>query len=422
MPRRAKAKGLYQRGPYWLDWDRRRDGSLRSPNLAIFHYDPGAGRIRSVSAGTADVDGGKLALDRLYLQNTHGDAICPTCGQRRVGGAGYLVTAAIADYHAGIGSERESAKAIAARLNHVVNYIASLPSAVITCEQIDGPWIERFRAWAAKQPIVSPSGKKRTRSLGTIENSVLQLAAAINAAHRRGDASRPAQFRAIPVKSLANTPHRRLTIEQLAAAFRYASDPAYPIKRRGLLRFLQISVATAARPDAAHDVSTDPKRGQWNSDARVLALNPKGRRQTKKYRATVIVPWQVARLLDQATPGFFVPAKSVRSAWDSMCDDLDWPKDGENGTKLIRRSIAQLLRDPARAVPTEQLELQLGHRRLDSVTDLYAAFDPAYLRAATAALEAIIDEIEALVPGAFHRNDTGKETNIVPIVAAKKAR
>ena len=419
MPRRAKAKGLYQRGPYWLDWDRRSDGALRSPNLAIFHYDPGTGRVRSASAGTADLEGGKLALDRLYLQGTRGEAICPTCGQRRIGGAGYLVSAAIADYHAAIGSGRTSAQAIAARLQHVISYIASLPSVAVTCEQVDGAWIDRFRTWAGKQPIISPTGKRRQRSLGTIENSVLQLAAAINAAHKRGDSSRPAQFRAIPLKSLANTPRRRLTLDDLAAAFRFATDERYPIKRRSLLRFLQISVATAARPDAAHDVSTSLVRGQWHSETHVLALNPKGRRQTKKFRAIVRVPWQVARLLDQSN-GFFVSSKSVRSPFDSMCEDLGWPKDGENGMKLIRRSVAQLLRE--RDVPAEQLELQLGHRRMDSVTDLYAAFHPAYLREATKALEVIIDEIEARVPGAFLRSDTGKEANIVPILAAKKAR
>jgi hypothetical protein len=331
------------------------------------------------------------------------------------------VTAAIADYHAAIGSERTSAKAIAARLQHVLGYIGSLQSAAVTCEQVDGRWIERFRTWAASQPIVSPSGKERSRSLGTIENSVLQLAAAINAAHRRGDAARPAQFRAIPLKTLTNTPRRRLSLDELSDAFRFATDQRFPIKRLALLRFLQISVATGARPDAAHEVSTAPARGQWHSDSLVLSLNPKGRRQTKKYRATVRVPWQAARLLDQVE-GAFVPAKTVRSSFDSMCEALGWPKDGENGTKLIRRSVAQLLRDPKHAVPAEQLELQLGHRRLDSVTDLYAAFDPAYLREATTALENIIDEIEARVPGAFHRSDTGKGTNVVPIIAAKKAR
>ena len=58
-------------------------------------------------------------------------------------------------------------------------------------------------------------------------------------------------------------------------------------ERASLRRFLMISVATWARPDAAHDFSTDPKRRQWNSKARILSLNPRGRRQTKKYRATV---------------------------------------------------------------------------------------------------------------------------------------
>ena len=419
MPRRATAKALYQRGPYWIDWDRKRDGSLRSPNLAVFHYDAATGRVRSTSTGTAELEGGQNALDRIYLQGTRGDAICPTCGQRRIGGAGYLVTSAIADYYTSIGSERASASAIAARLAHVTAYVASLPNPAVTCEQVNEEWVTRFRAWATKQPIVSPTGKARQRSLGTIENSVLQLAAAITAAHRRGDASRPAQFRAIPVKSLANTPRRRLSLDEFAEAFRYAADPRYPVKRRALLRFLQISVATAARPDAAVDVSIAADRGQWHSDSRVLNLNYKGRRQTKKYRATVRVPWQVARLLDE-TKGLFVPTKSVRGAFDSMCDDLGWPKDREHGVKLIRRSVAQLMRE--RGVPSEQLELQLGHRRIDSVTDLYAAFDPTYLRDATAALEAIINEIEARAPGAFLRSNTGKETNIVPIVAAKKAR
>ena len=82
--------------------------------------------------------------------------------------------------------------------------------------------------------------------------------------------------------------------------------------------------------------------------------------------------------------------------------------------KLIRRSIAQLLRDagtprawseewrdPARKVPTEQIEVQLGHRVIDSVTDLYSAFDPDYQHAATAALTAIIDAIIERCPAAF---------------------
>ena len=31
---------LYRRGKYWLDWDRKADGALRTPFLTIFWYDP----------------------------------------------------------------------------------------------------------------------------------------------------------------------------------------------------------------------------------------------------------------------------------------------------------------------------------------------------------------------------------------------
>lgn len=417
MPRRAKAKGLYQRGPYWLDWDRKRDGTLRSPNLAIFWYDAERGRIRSTSTGTGEEREGRAALDRHFLTTTEGSTICPTCGQRRPGATGYFVTDAIADY-----LSIKDDTIISARLAHVLDYIGTLPSPAIRCEQVNEDWVAGFRKWATVQPVVHTSGKVREkpRALSTVENSLIQLAAAIRRAHARGDAARPPQFRPIPTKELNQTPRRRLSIDELAAAFRYATDPRYPSKRGALHRFLIASVATAARPDAVHDINVDQARRQWSEDTRVLALNPAGRRQTKKYRATVIAPWQFALHLKGAK-GFYVGASSVRSAFDSMCDELGWPKDGEVGMKIIRRSIAQLLRDPARGVPTEQIELQLGHRRIDSVTDLYAAFDPAYLRDATRALEAIIDEIETRVPGAFHRKDTGDGATVIPLRGAKSA-
>ena len=437
MPRRAKAKGLYQRGPYWLDWDRKTDGSLRSPYLAIFWYDAERGRIRSAGTRSDDLDTAKQALDRHYLQHTEGEAICPTCGQRRTAATGFMLVRAIADYLASH-DHLVSIDAVRARLAHVLRYVAVTGAPDVRCERIDEDWVRRFRAWLAAEPVVSTAGTVRTepRSAGTIENSVIQLAAAINTAHKRGDTSRPAQFQPIPTKELNRTPQRRLTIEELAAAFRYTQEETHRANERvALHRFLMISVATAARPDAAHAFSLDPAKRQWNPDRRVIALNPAGRRQTKKRRATVIAPWQFARRLDGITKGSFVPVISVRSAWDTMADHLGWPRDGEGGMKIVRRSIAQLLRDagtprawskqwraPKRKVPTEQIEAQLGHNEIDSVTDLYAAFDPDYLAQATAAIEGIIDSIEALCPGAFHRSDTGDAGKIVPIGASKKAR
>jgi hypothetical protein len=65
------------------------------------------------------------------------------------------------------------------------------------------------------------------------------------------------------------------------------------------------------------DISTDHKRHQWHSNARVLALNPVGRRQTRKRRAIVPIAKQFAPHLDE-TKGFYIPVDSVKSAWESM--------------------------------------------------------------------------------------------------------
>ncbi len=414
MARRPKKRGLYDRDAYWLDWDLRSDGSLRSPYLAIFWYDAERGRNRSVSTRTADLAAARKALDRHYLQHTEGELICPTCGQRRNGPADMLVLRAITDYLT-THEELPSFGAVRPRLNHVVRYIATLETPDVRCSKVDEAWIARFRTWLGNQPVITSSGGVRSapRSLSSIENSVLQLAAAINAAAKRGDISRPAQFKPIPTKELNRTPQRRLSIEELADAFRYATDPKYPTKRFGLHRFLMLSVGTAARPDAVHDFSTKPERRQWNPQRHVVALNPAGRRQTRKRRAIVIVPRQLGERINEVD-GFFVPFVSVKSAWETMVKNLNWPTDGEGGMKLIRRSIGQLLRDagtprawseewrdPALKVPGEQIEVQLGHRVIDSVTDLYAAFDPDYQNSATNALGAIIDAINELCPTAF---------------------
>ena len=101
MPRRAaQTQGIYRRGSLWLDWDRRANGALRSPNLAIFWYDGERGRIRSATTGTGDVQAAKQALDARYLVTTRGDAVCPTCGQVRQAARGHLVVTAIANYQA----------------------------------------------------------------------------------------------------------------------------------------------------------------------------------------------------------------------------------------------------------------------------------------------------------------------------------
>ena len=408
MPRKPRSTHLYERGGYWLDWDRKTDGTLRTSYLTIFWYDSSKGRIRSLSTRTDDAGKARIVLDNHYRRHSQGDQICPTCGQVEQGTSNAFVLQAITDY-LGVKEFAAAAPSIRPRLAHVVNYIATLPSPAITCVQIDEDWIAGFRAWLGEQPLLSSAGSElpRKRSLSTIENSVSQLAAAINASKS------PLLFKPIQTTELNNTPTRRLTICELSAAFRYATDPRYPVKRCGLHRFLMFSVATAARPDAAHDFSTAGDRRQWNKERQIICLNPKGRRQTKKYRPAIAAPRQFVAALEQ-TDGPLIASVSVRSAWDTMVDFLGWPREGEGGMKLIRRSIAQLVRDagtkrawseewrdPSRRVPADEIELQLGHRKLKNVSDLYAMFDPDYLEHVTIAIEGIIDAIIKNVPSAF---------------------
>ena len=389
MPKSRRQKPLYTRGPYSLF---PRPGR----NHEIIWYDGERKRERSVSAGSSDDEAAKAALDRLFLQTHRGENICPTCGQVRQGRESQFVTAAIADYLIGV-EAKPSFKAIASRLDHVLTYIGTLASAAVRCVDVDEAWIAKFRAWAAAQPIVSPTGITRDRSPSTIENSVLQLAAVINAAHDRHNTPFPAAFKSIPVSEVNRSPQYRADIATIARMFAYALEPNK--KRGNLLAFLRGAVATWGRPDAVLDIDTDPKRRQWFPAAQVLALNPDGRRQTRKYRATIPVPRQFAACL-AVTRGKLVPVASVKSAWEGMATELGLPKDGEAGTKLIRRSVSQIARKKLGEEHWVQGRIMLGHHKA-STSDIYALPDPANLGRVLAVTERIIDQIEKAAPGAF---------------------
>ncbi len=160
--------GIYQRGGLWLDLDRGRDGKARSPNYHIFRYSPEKGRIVSTSTRASDVEAAKRALDRVYLQESRGAAVCQSCGQMLPEAHGFLIADAIANYQLEVGDFRTSSEAIAARLAHVLDYIETLPRQDVACEDVDERWVGRFRQWMAAKPIVSKYGKSKPRTLATV--------------------------------------------------------------------------------------------------------------------------------------------------------------------------------------------------------------------------------------------------------------
>jgi hypothetical protein len=234
-------------------------------------------------------------------------------------------------------------------------------------------------------------------------------------------------FKTIPTTELNRTPQHRSDIAELAAMFRYCLEPKARTdrdrarrrrERENLLRYLRASVATWARPDAVLDISTDARRHQWHAKARVLVLNPLGRRQTRKRRATVPIARQFAPHLDE-TKGFYIPVDSVKSAWESMAAELKLPGDGESGMKLIRRSVSHLARKRLGEEHWVQGKIMLGHHK-PTTSDLYALLDPANLGRALAVTEAIIDEIEKRAPGAFYRDLTAIGGNVSSIARGLK--
>jgi hypothetical protein len=259
----------------------------------------------------------------------------------------------------------------------------------VRARDIDEAWITRFRQWLKDVPVIAGKSVK-VRSPATIENSVVQLAAALNWARET------VGFRPIPLKDLTNSPSYRADVATLAAMFDYALASE---RRASLLAFLRLGVISWGRPDAIMDASTEARRGQWHSAARALALNPVGRRQTRKYRATVPVPECVAWWLDECD-GPLVPQGLSKSTWRRMELSLGLPGNGQSGMRLIRRSVATLARKRLGEENWIQGRTMLGHVQ-PTTSDIYAVSDPAHLGRALTVTTALIQEIEALAPGAF---------------------
>lgn len=390
MPKSRRPKPIYIRGEFKLY-------PRAGRNHEIIWYDERGKRERSVSAGTTVEREARIALDNEYVRVHGGVPHCPTCGQE-IEQQGERAAVLIANYK---GTKPEG-DAIHPRLDHILLFMETTDRDEDKADQIDEAWATSFRDWMNART-------DRERAPSTIENSLIQLAAAL-----RFGGVEPA-FVPIPTVEVNRSPQYRADVPTLARMFRYAMEPKK--KRDNLLRFLRAAVATWARPDAIYDINTNAARHQWHSAARVLSLNPVGRRQTKKYRATIPVARQFAAHLDQ-TKGPYIPVDNVRSAWDAMQIELKLPADGESGQKLIRRSVSHEARKRLGEEHWVQGQIMLGHHK-HSVSDLYALFDTANLGRALAVTEAIIEEIETLAPGAFYRDDTANGGNVASIGRGK---
>lgn len=394
----TRRDAIYQRGAFGLDHDRGKNGAPLSPWLYICWYDQAKGRIRRKNTRERDVRLASNALDRHYLA-VHK----PTEAEKD----SYSVSEAMTDYWLDHGSTAASADAIRARLKLVTRFNVEAEAGRLLDpflpRQVDDDWIRRFRKWAEADPIVArrkneqgewAESSRRKRAASTVEESVIQLKAALNFTEKRS--GHEPKFEHKTRAQVTPTRNDRLSIAAIGELLDFTikgsghyaghADRLLPLRR-----YIIAAVTTLGRPDAILDMSITGSRGQWHPDMQVFDLNPAGRLQTKKYRAAVPIVGLLADWLG-ATNEWFVSGRknigtkevpvwqqyrvaAVKSAWNTAREQLKLPHGW--GPKLLRHSTATLLAN--RRVPPTELKLLMGHEALEGSQKAYVIFAPDYL-------------------------------------------
>lgn len=368
----------------------------------------------------------------MYAESVGGScAFCATCGGRIAAAAKYFVLDALTDYYDEIGGGRASADSIRARCLHMRDFLALRDRREMVCADIDEGFAAAFRQWSSAQPVKHRNGqgvvtRERQRSPATTEESLIILRAALNHAKRKRRIEDVPFFRTLGRERVSNPNITRIDLATIARMLAYASNA------RGadaLHSFIVATVCTLARPDAVFDMSVLPERRQWREGDHLMNLNPFNRIQTSKRRPIVAVPAQLRSLLhkalaDPAANGWVVHwrgerVQDVDSSWATMLRALGLPEETEYRSYILRRSMATILRnrhqrDETVTVDFGDLESQMGHKRR-SQTEIYALPDPSYDDSVQRSLRGILEEIERLAPGCFHREITGATVSKIPV-------
>ncbi len=140
------------------------------------------------------------------------------------------------------------------------------------------------------------------------------------------------------------------------------------------------------------------KKFQVNLVDRVIAFNPPGRKQTKKYRPELPITDALFPWLEKANTDVLVnwkgkPIKSIRRAFQLTRDRAGLDKEVTPYT--IRHTMATELR--RREVQMYELAGFLGHSSGKGVTDRYAKFSPEHKSKARIAIDDYFIELQPLV-------------------------
>ena len=163
-----------------------------------------------------------------------------------------------------------------------------------------------------------------------------------------------------------------------------------------VLVFIIFLINTAARPGAVLGLTSE----QIDLDRGVVALNPAGRIQTKKYRPVLPLTSTVLPWCQNLPPGHLItyrskPIREIDTALIGASSRAGLP--GGEGGYSVRHALARFMR--AQGVPLDQISVWLGHTvppTSPETTLTYSPDSPAYLSDAKAAVEEFVRRVNAL--------------------------
>lgn len=363
----------FRLGKFWLE---RR---ACSPNWYIAWIEGGS--KRRLSTGTGDPDAAQVSLAQHFVA------------------------------HAELRDERADQTPVGVVLDRYQHHHGSKIASRVTQRVA----VERWKAWWGARTVAEVTVTEQERfvaslraeglSDGYVKRVLAVGKAALNRAWKRGEVQ---QVPFIHMVADAEPYPHRASNEQLAA-FLNAIEPPH------LWLYCLIRLNTLCRGDAARELQPF----QIDFDAGLVHLNPVGRKQTKKRRPVVPLTDTLRKALQASVGSPYVnwhgkPVQSVRRAWADARAAAGLP--AWFVPKVLRHTAAVHLRRSG--IEGWDVSGMLGHRGSNPTTEVYARFDPAYLRRARRALDVWMIELAALVPrlkgvtqgsAAYNSPNEGKE-------------
>lgn len=344
-----------QIGDYWLS---KRPGSEQ---WCRTWYDAGTRQTRRTSLGTTDFQEGKLKLWEWFAEHGRlGKQAAQTTPLAQV----------LVRYWEQHAKTLASAEQIKLSLRYWNEWWKEATVAEITKHRQ-----REFVKWLH-------TGGDKPRSDGYVKRILTDGKSALSWAWKEGELD------SVPfIIPGTDSPARdRILTEAESAALWLATE--HPHERM----MLALLFGTLARPEAALELHREfVDFNRW-----LLAQNPSGRKQTKKYRPTVPVAGFLRQILKDAPDGPLVqwrgkPIASFKTAFRSVRAKAGLGQDVV--PKTIRHTMATELR--AADVPEAEIQGFLGHKAFSGKTEVYAKYRPDYLGEAVAAIDGYMGRVRA---------------------------